>query len=180
MMSHNMRILPYLSPCYGVLAARFSNLTKFECSHGRDAAIYTHDIFHNKCKRTHHATRKFQIYTLKLNAISWLCKKMSDYFWTRVYSFITTFMCMETVHEMISKNDFKEVPLCQWWNASLMMSMHTFMNTGVRSEILILCVGLLNCWQTLRSRDGNRIVLGYCKSLFITFFRGGGWWYWWI
>ena len=53
-----MRILPYLSSCCSVLAARFSNLTKFECSHRRDAVTYTHDIFHNKYKRPHHATRK--------------------------------------------------------------------------------------------------------------------------
>ena len=55
-----MRVLLYLHvcPCCGVLAARFSNLTKFECSHRRDTITYTHDIFHNKCKRPHHATRK--------------------------------------------------------------------------------------------------------------------------
>ena len=80
-----MRILPYLSPWCGVLAARFSNLTKFECSHKRDAVTYTHDNFHNKCKRPRHATRKFQTYTLKINTIIWHCKKNSDYFWTRVY-----------------------------------------------------------------------------------------------
>ena len=57
-MLYNMRILPNLSPCCGVLAARFSNLTKFECSHRRDAVTYTHDIFHNKCKRPRHAIGK--------------------------------------------------------------------------------------------------------------------------
>ena len=57
--SYNMRILPYLCPCCGILAARFSNITTFECSHRRDAITYTHDIFQTKCKRPHHATRKF-------------------------------------------------------------------------------------------------------------------------
>ena len=53
-----MRILPYLSPCCAVLAARFSNLTIFECSHRRHVIAYTNDIFNNKCKRPHYATRK--------------------------------------------------------------------------------------------------------------------------
>ena len=53
-----MRILPYLCPCCGVLAGRFSNLTKFEDSHKRDALTYTHDIFNNKCKSPYHATQK--------------------------------------------------------------------------------------------------------------------------
>ena len=53
-----MIILPYQSPRCGVLAARFSNLTKFERSHRHDAITYTHDIFHNKCPRPHHATQK--------------------------------------------------------------------------------------------------------------------------
>ena len=57
-MSYNMRILLYLFPCCGVLAARFSNLPQFECSHRRDTITYTQDIFHNKCKRPHHVTRK--------------------------------------------------------------------------------------------------------------------------
>ena len=57
-MSYNMRISPYLCPCGSGLAARFSNLTKVECSHRRGAITYTHDIFHNRCKRPHHATRK--------------------------------------------------------------------------------------------------------------------------
>ena len=64
-------------------------LTKFACSHRCDAIKYTHDIFHNKCKRPHHATRKFEIYTLKINTIIWHCKKQSDYFWTRVYTLET-------------------------------------------------------------------------------------------
>ena len=45
-------------PCYSVLAARFSNITKFEYSHRRAAITYTHDIFHNECKRPHHAAWK--------------------------------------------------------------------------------------------------------------------------
>ena len=57
-MSYNMRILPYLSPCCDVLAARFSNLTIFECSHRRDVITHTHDIFNNKCKIPPYATRK--------------------------------------------------------------------------------------------------------------------------
>ena len=57
-MMYNMRILPYLSPCCGVLAARFSNLTILECSHRRDFIIYTHDISNNKCKRPQYATQK--------------------------------------------------------------------------------------------------------------------------
>ena len=67
-----MKILSYLSPCCGVLAARFLNLTKFECSHRRYALTYTHDIFHNKCKRRHHA----KIFRLLLNKgvhIPYLC-----------------------------------------------------------------------------------------------------------
>ena len=36
----------------------FLNFTTFECSHRRDAITDTHDIFHNKYKRPHHATRK--------------------------------------------------------------------------------------------------------------------------
>ena len=57
-MSYNIRILSYLSPCCGVLAARFSNLTNFECSHRRDAVTHTHYIFHNISIGPHHATRK--------------------------------------------------------------------------------------------------------------------------
>ena len=57
-MSSNMRISPYLYTCCSVLAARFSDLTKFESSHRRDAIIYTHDIFHNERKRLHHAIWK--------------------------------------------------------------------------------------------------------------------------
>ena len=53
-----MRMLPYLNPCCGVLTAHFSNLTKFECSHRRDIITYTHDIFNNRCKIPHYATRK--------------------------------------------------------------------------------------------------------------------------
>ena len=53
-----MRISPYLYPCCSVSATRFSNLTKFECSHRRAAKTYTHDIFHDECKRPHHATWK--------------------------------------------------------------------------------------------------------------------------
>ena len=53
-----MIILSYLCPCCAVFAARFSNLTKFECSHRRDAITYTHDIFHKKCKRSQQTTRK--------------------------------------------------------------------------------------------------------------------------
>ena len=56
-MSYNMRISPYISPCCSVLAAfLFTNLTKFECSHRCAAITYTHDIFHNKWKRSYHAT----------------------------------------------------------------------------------------------------------------------------
>ena len=51
-----MRISPYLYPCCSVLAARFSNITKFECSHRRAIVTYSHDIFHNEYKRPHHAT----------------------------------------------------------------------------------------------------------------------------
>ena len=57
-MSYNRRMSPYLYQCCGVLGACFSNLTKFECSHKRAAITYTHDIFHNKCKRPHHTTCK--------------------------------------------------------------------------------------------------------------------------
>ena len=53
-----MRILSYLCPCCGVFAARFSNLTTFECSHWRDALTFTHDILHNKCKRPQQTTQK--------------------------------------------------------------------------------------------------------------------------
>ena len=53
-----MRISPCLYPCCSVLATRFSNLTKFDCSHRRAAITYTQDIFHNECKRPHHATWK--------------------------------------------------------------------------------------------------------------------------
>ena len=55
-MLYNMPVSPYLYTCCSVLAARFSNLTKFECLLRRDAITYTHDIFHNECKRPHHAT----------------------------------------------------------------------------------------------------------------------------
>ena len=48
----------YLSPCCSVLATHFSNLTTFDCSHRRYVVTYTHDIFHNKCKGPHRATRK--------------------------------------------------------------------------------------------------------------------------
>ena len=68
-----------------LLAARFSNLTKFECSHRRGALTYTHGIFHNKCKDLIMQHENFQIYKLKINTIIWHCKKKSDYFWTRVY-----------------------------------------------------------------------------------------------
>ena len=57
-MSYNVPVSPYLYTCCSVLAALFSNLTKFECLHRRDAITYTHDIFHNECKRPHHATWK--------------------------------------------------------------------------------------------------------------------------
>ena len=53
-----MRISSYLCPWCSVLAAHFSNLTRVECSHRRDAETYTHGIFHNNCKRPHHATWK--------------------------------------------------------------------------------------------------------------------------
>ena len=36
----------------------FLNLTKFKCSHTRDAITYTHDIFLNRCKRPHNASWK--------------------------------------------------------------------------------------------------------------------------
>ena len=78
-MLYNMRILPYLCPCCGVLAARFSNLTRFECSHRRDAVTHTHDIFNTNCTRPHHITRKisnlyienkYHLSTLKKNPIT--------------------------------------------------------------------------------------------------------------
>ena len=53
-----MRISQYLNPCCSVLAARFSNLTGFECLHRRAAITYTHDISHNECKRPHNASWK--------------------------------------------------------------------------------------------------------------------------
>ena len=53
-----MRILPYLSTCCAVLAARFSNFTIFECSHRCQVITYTNDIFNNKCRRPHYTTRK--------------------------------------------------------------------------------------------------------------------------
>ena len=107
-----MRILPYLSSCCSVLAARFSNLTKFECSHRRDTVTYTHDIFHNKCKDLIMQHEKFQIYTLKINTIIWHCKKNSDYFWTRVYKsrksrllwvaiFVTSPPCVDITPQML-------------------------------------------------------------------------------
>ena len=58
-MSYNMTISPYLCTCCSVLTARLSNLTKFQCPHRRDAVIYTHVIFHNKCKKPRHSTWKF-------------------------------------------------------------------------------------------------------------------------
>ena len=55
-MSQNMRITPNLCPCCNVLVERFSNLTKFECSHRHAPITQTHDVFHNKCKILHNTT----------------------------------------------------------------------------------------------------------------------------
>ena len=54
-------------PCCSILTARFSNLTKFECSHMREAITYTHDIFRNECKRLHLATWKISILYIENN-----------------------------------------------------------------------------------------------------------------
>ena len=71
-----MIMLPYLCPCCGVLVARFSNFITFECSHRRDAITYTHDIFHNECKRPHHATRQISnLYIENKNHLLTLQKK---------------------------------------------------------------------------------------------------------
>ena len=87
-MSYNMRILPYLNPCCGVLTARFSNLTKFECSHRRDIITYTHDIFNNKCKTPHYVTWKISNLYIENEYHQLTLQKNSDYFWTRVYDIL--------------------------------------------------------------------------------------------
>ena len=86
-MPYNMRILPYLSPCCAVLAARFSNLTIFECSHRRHVITYTNDIFNNKWKRPHYATRNISNLYIENKYHQLTLQKKSDYFWTRVYRF---------------------------------------------------------------------------------------------
>ena len=48
LLSCNRRISPYICPCCSALAARFSNLTRFECSHTRDAIIYTFSTINAK------------------------------------------------------------------------------------------------------------------------------------
>ena len=79
-----MRILPYLNPYCGVLTARFSNLTKFKCSHRRDIITYTHDIFNNRCKRPHYSTPKISNLYIENEYHQLTSQKKSDYFWTRV------------------------------------------------------------------------------------------------
>ena len=52
-----MTISPHiLNPVVAFLQYFFSNLTAFECTPRRDGESYTYDVFHNKCKRPHHAT----------------------------------------------------------------------------------------------------------------------------
>ena len=79
-----MIISPYLYPYCSVLAASFG--TKFGCSYRRVAIRYTHDIFHNICKRPHHATGKISNLYIENKYHHLTLENKFRLLWTRVYN----------------------------------------------------------------------------------------------
>ena len=163
-MSHNMRISPYLCPCCSVLAKRFSNLTKFECTHRRAAITHTNGIFHNKCKRPHNATWNIsnlyienKYHHLTLQNKFWLLLNKGVVFKRMIKASKNNRSLPSAMgHKHQSQNDnycfnaflcTKSVSCSWWWMAYLVQSFVMVIALFLAKGSLYTCVGSVdNRW----------------------------------